>query len=56
MNNNLIITCPACGFSFKPVVDSRIQKKIIECPMCGYTINESEIFPQELREFDKKII
>ena len=55
MDNNLIVTCPACGFSFKPV-DSRIKKKVIECPMCGYNINESEMFPQKLKNFYKKFI
>jgi len=55
MENNLIITCPVCGFSFKPV-DSSIKKKFIECPMCGYKFNESEMLPQKLRNFDKKYI
>lgn len=55
MENDLIITCPVCGFSFKPV-DSGIKKKSIECPICGFKFTEPDMFPQKLRDFDKKFI
>lgn len=57
MENNLIIICPVCGFSFKPEYShSHIRKRIIKCPMCGYKFSESDIFPQKRENFGKKFI
>lgn len=55
MENNLIIICPVCGFSFKPDY-SHIRKRIIKCPMCGYKFSNSDISPQKQEDFGKKFI
>ena len=55
MENNLIITCPACGFSFKSEI-SWFKTKIKKCPMCGYIFTEPDVFHQKPREFDKEFI
>lgn len=57
MENNLIIICPVCGFSFKPEYShSHLRKRIIKCPMCGYKFSESDISPQKSEDFGKKFI
>ena len=55
MNNNLIRTCPTCGFSFRPF-DSQKKKKIKICPMCGYNFIEPNILPEKPEDFDKRYI
>ncbi|MFW9898079.1 MAG: zf-TFIIB domain-containing protein [Candidatus Thorarchaeota archaeon] len=55
MNMNLIRTCPACGYSFRPF-DSQKKEKIKRCPMCGYKFIEPDILPEKLKDFNNKYI
>jgi len=49
--NPLIITCPVCGYSFKPL-DPKSRSKKRVCPMCGHAFYEPNILPQEPKDFD----
>ena len=49
-SDDLITTCPVCGFSFR-TFDSKTRKKIKKCPMCGYKIVEPEVFPRRQKNF-----
>ena len=51
--NNLIITCPACGFTFKN--KDLLGKKKIKCPKCGYEFNQGDINPLEPKDFERRI-
>lgn len=52
VRNNLIRTCPVCGFTFKSF-DPKTRKKQKRCPMCGHNIIETEFLPKKPNEFDK---
>jgi len=55
MKAEFIITCPACGYSFKKF-ESQKKKRIIICPMCGYKFTEPNILPDKPKDFDKRYI
>lgn len=50
MNSNLMITCPACGYTFKNE-NLGIKKKKIICPMCGYQFKDPNMPPEGLDKF-----
>ena len=55
IDNRLIKTCPACGYSFKPV-EPKSKKKVKACPMCGYKFIEPDIHSNDSNEFRKRIL
>ena len=50
MSSNLMITCPACGYTFRNKYLGPTKKKII-CPMCRYQFKDPKIPPDEFDEF-----
>jgi rubredoxin len=44
--DHLIITCPVCGFSFKPALSAR--KKEVICPMCGFKFKSIDFNPNTI--------
>ena len=50
MRSNFIITCPACGYTFRNE-DLKLRKKQIICPMCRYKIKDPNVPPDRLDEF-----
>ena len=53
--NPLIITCPACGYSFQKE-NPKTGKKVKYCPMCGYEFLEIERSLKDKNDFKKRII
>jgi rubrerythrin len=53
LKNPLIMTCPVCGFTFKPY-DPKTRKKVTVCPMCGHKFIEPDIFPNKSRDLGEK--
>ncbi|MBD3339204.1 MAG: hypothetical protein GF353_08840 [Candidatus Lokiarchaeota archaeon] len=49
----LIITCPACGYTFRPI-DLKSEKKVKKCPMCGQELSPSQFRPNKPNEFKKR--
>lgn len=54
ISNDLIITCPACGYSFR-VLDPTSKKAKKKCPMCGSSVNEPHFPPDRQDSFKKRI-
>jgi len=52
--SGFMITCPACGYSFKLSDKKEVGKKI-KCPACGYLIKKNPIRPDE-PDFDQPIV
>ncbi|MFX0032867.1 MAG: hypothetical protein ACFE8V_14240 [Promethearchaeota archaeon] len=50
--NNLIRTCPVCGFSFR-IFDPKTRKKITVCPMCGHKFIEPDLFSDKRDELKR---
>ena len=50
MSSNLLITCPACGYTFRNEDFGPKKKKII-CPMCNYKFKDKNFSPNQLDEF-----
>ncbi len=44
IDSNFIITCPACGYSFKKP-DIMAKKKRLTCPMCRYIFKNPNDMP-----------
>jgi len=42
-NNDFILTCPVCGYSFRQIDPRGLKKKV--CPMCGYKFNHPDLNP-----------
>jgi DNA-directed RNA polymerase subunit RPC12/RpoP len=52
--DNLVIVCPACGYSFKKFDKNEFTNKI-KCPMCGYEFSKPKIQPNKEDFFQKRI-
>ena len=50
MRSSPIITCPACGYSFKNENLGAKNKKLI-CPMCRYQFKDPNFPSERLDEF-----
>ena len=50
MSSNLLITCPACGYTFRNE-DLGLKKKKLICPMCNYQFKDPHFPPNKLDEF-----
>lgn len=50
MSFNLLITCPACGYTFRNE-DIGLKKKKLICPMCNYQFKDLNFPPNKLDEF-----
>ena len=50
IDSNFIITCPACGYSFKKP-DKTARKKRLACPMCRYIIKNPNELPSKFDDF-----
>ncbi len=55
IGNPLLITCPACGYSF-PKVNPKTGKKVKACPMCGHEFLEFNNPRTNEDDFKKRII
>ena len=50
IDSNFIITCPACGYSFKnPKIT--LKKKRFTCPMCRYIFKDHNDMPSRFDDF-----
>lgn len=54
IRNDLIITCPACGYSFR-FLDPTSKKAKKKCPMCGSYVKEPHFPPDRQDNFKKRI-
>ena len=45
IDSNFIITCPACGYSFKKPLNIRHKKRRLTCPMCRYIFKDRNDMP-----------
>ncbi|MFO7796269.1 MAG: zinc-ribbon domain-containing protein [Promethearchaeati archaeon] len=52
--SDLMITCPACGYTFK-FSDLKKPGKKIKCPACGYEIKRRPLGPDK-PDFDQPIV
>lgn len=50
MSSNLMITCPACGYTFRNE-NLGLKKKKIICPMCRYQFKDPNIPSDGFDEF-----
>lgn len=50
MSSNLLITCPACGYTFRNEALGPKKKKL-NCPMCNYQFRDPNFPPNKLDEF-----
>jgi hypothetical protein len=50
MSSNLMITCPACGYTFRNLNLGQKKKKII-CPMCRYQFKDPNFPPDKIDDF-----
>ena len=53
VRNNLIKTCPACGYSFR-TFDPTSKRVIKKCPMCGCKFTEPNFPPDRQNDFEKR--
>lgn len=53
IENDLIKTCPVCGYSFR-VLDPTSKKATKTCPMCGYKFIEPHFPPDGKDNFEKR--
>jgi len=53
LRNNLIKTCPVCGYSFR-TFDPSLKKVIKKCPMCGTKFTEPHFPPDRRIDFEKR--
>lgn len=51
----LIITCPACGYSFQKI-NPKSRKKVKACPMCGYKFLELNGNSNNHEDFKRRLI
>ncbi|MHA2288217.1 MAG: hypothetical protein ACXABG_05475 [Promethearchaeota archaeon] len=50
MRSSPLITCPACGYTFRNEVLSPKKKKLA-CPMCNYQFKDPDFPSNKLDEF-----
>ena len=50
MDSNFIITCPACGYSFKNP-EKILKKNSLICPMCRYIFKDHDDMPSKFDDF-----
>lgn len=56
-NESLMITCPACGYTFK-LSEIKKPKDKVQCPACGYEFKKKPLRPEkpDKPDFDQPII
>jgi rubrerythrin len=55
--DHFILTCPVCGYSFRPEMDPKHRKsKWNRCPMCGYKWNSPDFVDNNYNSSDKKFL
>jgi len=52
--SDLMISCPACGYTFK-LIEVETPGKKIKCPACGYQIERRPLGPEK-PDFDQPIV
>ena len=53
IGNDLIKTCPVCGYSFR-VFNPTSKRTTKKCPMCGYKFIEPNFPPDGKEHFEKR--